>query len=175
MFKRFIPDYHAPSVYDVKVELYHSIGVKNVLIDLDNTLDSYRLFSPSPRALALKENLIASGIKIFIISNNHGPRVTAYANALGVECLHSTRKPFAYKVRRLLKEKNYLPEETMLVGDQLITDVLCAKRAGIRVLLTEKIVEEDQWTTHFNRLLDRPIRRYLKKKGLLKEWVSKND
>jgi uncharacterized protein len=174
MFKRFIPNYHATSVYDVKVEFFLSIGVKNLLIDLDNTLDSYKLFTPSPRAVALKKTLLASGINVFIISNNHGPRVTAYATALGVEYLHSTRKPFAYKVRRLLKEKNYRPEETMLVGDQLITDVLCAKRAGIRVLLTEKIVEEDQWTTHFNRLLDRPIRRYLKKKGLLKEWVNKN-
>jgi len=175
MFKRFIPDYHATSIYDVNVEFYHSIGVKNLLIDLDNTLDSYRLFSPSPRTLALKNKLIAAGINIYIISNNHGPRVTAYANALGVDYLHSTRKPFAYKVKRLLKDKNYVPEETMLVGDQLITDVLCAKRSGIRVMLTEKIVEEDQWTTHFNRLLDRPMRRHLKKKGLLKEWVNKND
>ncbi|MCX5775786.1 MAG: YqeG family HAD IIIA-type phosphatase [Firmicutes bacterium] len=172
MFKRFIPDYHAASVYDVEIQFFLSHGIKNLLIDLDNTLDSYKLFSPSKRAVVLKEKLIAAGINVFIISNNHGPRVTAYATALGVEYLHSTRKPFAYKVKRLLKEKKYRPEETMLVGDQLITDVLCAKRAGIRVLLTEKIVTEDQWTTHFNRLLDRPIRRYLKKKGRLKEWMT---
>jgi len=61
----------------------------------------------------------------------------------------------------------------MLVGDQLITDVLAGRGAHIRVILTEKIVKEDQWTTRFNRLLDYPIRRYLSKKGLLPDWRNK--
>ena len=58
----------------------------------------------------------------------------------------------------------------MLVGDQLMTDTLAAKGAHIRIVLTEKIVKEDQFTTHFNRLLDRPIRKHLKKKGKLLDW-----
>jgi predicted HAD superfamily phosphohydrolase YqeG len=62
--------------------------------------------------------------------------------------------------------------ETMLVGDQLLTDVLVSHRLGIRVLLTEKLVLEDQWTTRFNRLIDAPLRRYIKKKGLLIEWKT---
>ena len=58
----------------------------------------------------------------------------------------------------------------MLVGDQMMTDVLAGKHAGIRVVLTEKIVKEDQFTTHFNRLIDRPIRRHHRKKGNLRNW-----
>ena len=68
---------------------------------------------------------------------------------------------------------NYKPEETMLVGDQLMTDVLAGRGAHIRVMLTEKVVKEDQFTTHFNRLLDRPIRKHLKKKGKLPDWRTK--
>ena len=37
-------------------------------------------------------------------------------------------------------------------------------------ILTDKIVKEDQPTTHFNRLFDRPIRRHLKRKGKLIDW-----
>ena len=77
------------------------------------------------------------------------------------------------KRERFLKEKGIQPEEAMLVGDQLMTDVLAAKGAHIRIILTEKIVKEDQFTTHFNRLLDRPIRRHLKKKGKLPDWRTK--
>jgi predicted HAD superfamily phosphohydrolase YqeG len=51
-----------------------------------------------------------------------------------------------------------------------LTDTFVANRLNIRILLTEKIVKEDQWTTRFNRLIDVPLRRYLKRKHLLKPW-----
>ena len=72
-----------------------------------------------------------------------------------------------------LKEKGVPLENIMFVGDQLVTDVLAAKGAGLRIILTEKIVKEDQFTTHFNRLIDRPIRRHLRKKGKLPDWRTK--
>lgn len=172
MFKSFVPSFHASSIYEVTPEFYTSLGVKNLLIDLDNTLDSYRLYVPSKRAIELVENLKKAGLNLYILSNNHGPRVESYATKIGLPFLHSARKPLAYKVKKVLSDQHFLASETMLVGDQLLTDVMCAKKAGIRVLLTEKIVPEDQWTTHFNRFFDRPIRRLLKKKGLLREWVS---
>ena len=58
----------------------------------------------------------------------------------------------------------------MMVGDQMLTDAGAANKANIRMLLTDKIVKEDQWTTHFNRLFDRPMRRHAAKKGQLKDW-----
>ena len=172
MFTCFVPTYHATSIYEVDPSFYKAVGVKNLLIDLDNTLDSYRLFVPSERAVILLKRLQYEGLNLYILSNNHGPRVASYATKMNLPYLHSARKPFAFKVKKVLSENKFLPSETMLVGDQLMTDVLCAKKAKIRVLLTEKIVTEDQWTTVVNRWFDRPIRRHLKKKGLLKEWVT---
>ena len=54
-----------------------------------------------------------------------------------------------------------------------MTDVIAARGAKIRVVLTEKVVKEDQWTTHINRIFDRPIRRHLRKKGKLVDWRNK--
>ena len=173
MFKRFIPYAHAQSVYEIPVDFYKKQGVKTLLIDLDNTLDSYRLSIPTERAVSLIKSLVETGLNVAVVSNNKGKRVKAYAAAIGCPCMSSTRKPFAYKIKHFLKENNYLPEETMLVGDQLMTDVLAAKGAHIRVILTEKIVKEDQWTTHINRLFDRPIRKHLRKKGRLPDWRTK--
>ena len=173
MFKRFIPFAHAKSIYEIPVDFYQQNGVTLLLIDLDNTLDSYRLYTPTERAVTLIDNLRKANITPVIISNNRGKRVSSYANALGLEYIHSARKPFSGRIKKFLEEKGVPLENIMFVGDQLVTDVLAAKGAGLRIILTEKVVKEDQFTTHFNRLIDRPIRRHLRKKGKLPDWRTK--
>ena len=170
MFKRFIPFAHAQSIYEIPVGFYSKNNVTMLLIDLDNTLDSYRLYEPTERAVQLIEDIKKAGITPVVVSNNRGKRVGTYATALGVEYIYSAHKPFSRRIRNFLKEKGVPVENSMLVGDQMITDVLAAKGARLRVVLTEKIVKEDQWTTHINRLFDRPIRNHLRKKGKLPDW-----
>ena len=173
MFARFIPFAHAQSIYEIPVDFFIKNNVSFLLIDLDNTLDSYRLYEPTERAIKLIDELRKARITPIVVSNNTGKRVGSYANALGLEYISSARKPFSGRLKKFLKEKNISTEQAMFVGDQLITDVLAAKGAHLRVVLTEKIVKEDQFTTHFNRLLDRPIRRHLRKKGKLPDWRTK--
>jgi len=173
MFDRFIPFAHAQSIYEISMDFFLKNNVKYLLIDLDNTLDSYRLYEPTERAVELIKTIKEAGIVPIVVSNNTGKRVGTYANHLGIEFISSARKPFSGRLKKVLKEKGIKPEEAMLVGDQLITDVLAAKGAHLRVVLTEKIVKEDQFTTHFNRLLDRPIRKHLRKKGKLPDWRTK--
>ena len=173
MFARFIPFAHAQSIYEIPVDFFVKNNVSFLLIDLDNTLDSYRLYEPTERAVKLIDELRKAGITPIVVSNNTGKRVSSYANALGLEYISSARKPFSGRLKKFLKEKNISTEQAMFVGDQLITDVLAAKGAHLRVVLTEKIVKEDQFTTHFNRLFDRPIRRHLRKKGKLPDWRTK--
>ena len=161
---------HAKELFEVDPEFFISNNVRVLLIDLDNTLDSYRLYTPTDRSREYIEKLIKAGITPFIISNNKGKRVSSYANALGIDYQHSSGKPFAYKVKKLVKEHGWNVDELMVVGDQMLTDAGMANKANIRMLLTDKIVKEDQWTTHFNRLFDRPMRRHAQKKGQLKDW-----
>ena len=173
MCKRFIPFAHAQSIYEVPSDFFVKNGVSLLLIDLDNTLDSYRLRKPTERAINVIKAIKATGVTPVIVSNNREKRVKGYADEAGVECIFSAHKPFSRRIRNFLKEKGVSSDEVMLVGDQLMTDVLAAKGAHIRVLLSEKVVKEDQWTTHINRLLDRPIRKHLKKKGKLPDWRTK--
>ena len=170
MCKKLIPDYYASSIYEVSPDFYAKNGLKNLLLDLDNTLDSYRSNSPSEQVGQLINDLRAYGYQLVIVSNNKEARVKKYAEILGVPYLPSARKPFAYKFKRLMIKAQFNPLETILIGDQLLTDVLASKRAGIRSLLTEKIVPEDQWTTRINRLFDRPLRRKLKRQNRLLSW-----
>ena len=170
MLKRFIPMAHAKSVFDIEVSYYKKLGIKYLFVDLDNTLDSYKTLKPSARVLSLKEILNKNGIEMIIVSNNTGKRVSTYANALGVKFVPHIGKPFAFGLNKALKELNLKKDEVLVIGDQTVTDISAANGAKMKNVLTDKIVEEDQPTTRFNRLFDKPIRKSLAKKGLLKDW-----
>ena len=161
---------HAKSVFEIEIGFFKQHNVKTLLMDLDNTLDSYRLYEPTERSREFIKKLINAGIQPYIISNNRGKRVSSYANALGIEYMCSSGKPFAFRLKKLIKAKNWNVGELMFVGDQMLTDGGMANKANIRFILTDKIVKEDQWTTHFNRLYDRPMRRIYAKKGKLIDW-----
>ena len=170
MFKNFIPFATAKNIYEIPMDFYKKLGIKTLLMDLDNTLDSYKLFLPTERAINFFKELASNKIRPIIISNNRGKRVSSYANALGVEYLSSASKPLPFKLKKLVKEKGLDLNETLFVGDQMMTDVLATHYAGIRMILTEKIVKEDQWTTHINRIFGKRIRKYLKKRNKLIDW-----
>ena len=110
---------HAKELFEVDPEFFISNNVRILLVDLDNTLDSYRLYTPTDRTREYIEKIMKAGITPFIISNNKGKRVSSYANSLGVEYMHSSGKPFAFKIKRLVKEKGWNVDELMLVGNQI--------------------------------------------------------
>lgn len=170
MLKIFVPTYHATSVYEIPAEFYQKIGIKNIFLDLDNTLVSYKDLHPSRQTVDFFNRLRAAGLRIYLITNNKKTRIESFAEEVELPYMYSTRKPSRKKIRALMLKDGLKPEETILVGDQLLTDVLVGNRLGIKVILTEKIVPEDQWTTRFNRLIDRPIRHYFRKKNRLKDW-----
>lgn len=173
MFKKFIPFAHAKSIYEIDVDFYKRNGVTTLFMDLDNTLDSFKAREPKEETINLVKILKENGINPIIISNNKASRVSGYANLLGVEFLSSARKPFSRKIKKEIAKRGIDKNNVMLVGDQMMTDVLAANGAKIKVVLTEKIVKEDQWTTHINRIFDRPIRKYHRKHNNLIDWRNK--
>ena len=173
MCKLYTPFAHAKSVYEIDVEFFQKIGAQTLLVDLDNTLDSYRTKQPSQRAFDLKDKIESQGLEMIIVSNNRGKRVSHYAEKLGARFISSAGKPFARKLKKRMKELGIDPGRTVMIGDQAVTDVAAGNRCKIRTILTDKIVKEDQPTTHFNRLFDRPIRRYLKRHHKLVDWRNR--
>ena len=170
MLKRFIPFAHAKSIFEIDLSFFQKLGIKYVFADLDNTLDSYKQATPLDKAKQLKADLDKLGIELIIVSNNTGARVHKYSKELGVRHFSSLAKPFSFKLKRIMKTANIKPEDVVMVGDQTVTDISCANGAKIKSILTDKLVEEDQPTTRFNRLFDKPLRKKLQKKNLLKDW-----
>ncbi len=170
MKKKYVPFAHAKSIFDVGEPFFKANGIKVVLCDLDNTLGSVKEKEPSERVFSLVKRMEAWGIRFLICSNNTGGRVGRFASELGIQVASRMMKPLSFRVKAFLKSENINPDEVLLVGDQIMTDVLCANRAGIKSLLTEPISPIDPPWTRFNRIFDKPKRRKLLSEHLVPEW-----
>ena len=170
MIKRKIPFAHAKSIYDVDPAFFRKLGIKVILSDLDNTLDSVHTKTPSEKAKALAAMMEKEGIRFLIVSNNTGKRVKMYARELGVGAVCWMLKPFSFRLKRFLKREGIKKEEVLLIGDQILTDVMAGNGAKIKTLLCDPLVPEDPPWTRFNRIFERPIRRKLNERHLVKEW-----
>lgn len=170
MLKVYKPLIHASSIYNIDIEFFKKLGIKVVFMDLDNTLDGFKTPLPSDRAIKFIETLKVNNIKPIIISNNSGRRVKIYSEALGIEYLPNSGKPFGGRIRKYIQEKGFNKEEIVMIGDQTTTDVAAGNNAGLKTILTDPIVKEDQIRTKFNRIFDKFYRKQLAKNNELIDW-----
>lgn len=170
MRKRNIPFALSSTLFEIGADFYLGHGVKVLLMDLDNTLDPYTVSEPREATLEWKKRMAEAGLRIVILSNNSGKRVSKYAGLLGVECRCFMRKPFSGPLKRFLKEENLSVDEVMLVGDQIQTDVKAANGAGVRCILLDPIDPHEPPWTKFNRIFDKPKRKKIKRLHLAPYW-----
>ena len=129
-----------PSIAHISPKALADRGIKLVLADLDNTLVPYKVPEPTAEVFAWKQALEAEGIQLFLLSNSrkpHRPRI--FAEALGIPYLGHAGKPKLGGYLRAMERMNAAPQEAIMVGDQIFTDILGANRAGIAPLLVEPI------------------------------------
>ena len=75
-----------------------------------------------------------------MLSNNRHPeRPRRFSQALGVPFLGHAGKPKPGGFRRAMEQMGCTPEQTAIVGDQLFTDILGGRNAGVFTLLVEPI------------------------------------
>lgn len=118
----------------------HAKGIRLVLADLDNTLVAYRVTTPPPEVVAWKDALAQTGIQLFILSNSRKPgRAQNFAQALGVPYQGRAGKPRRAGYLAAMERMGAAPRETVMVGDQIFTDILGANNAGVTPLLVRPI------------------------------------
>ena len=64
---------------------------------------------------------------------------------------------------------NIKKEETVVIGDQLLTDVFGGNRGGFHTILVVPVAQTDGMATKFNRMVERRILNWFRKKGML-QW-----
>ena len=110
------------SIFDIEPAALARRGIRLLLADLDNTLAPYGEPEPTQAVRDWAAALGEQGITLFVLSNNRHPeRPRRFSQALGVPFLGHAGK------------------QTAIVGDQLFTNILGGRNAGVFTLLVEPI------------------------------------
>ncbi|MFD1850209.1 YqeG family HAD IIIA-type phosphatase [Oceanobacillus bengalensis] len=165
MLKRFLPNEHVKSIFDIQPEKLKQKGIKGIITDLDNTLVAWDVENATPEVVEWFKLMKENDIQVTIISNNNEERVTIFSEPLGTPFVYSARKPLRRAFKKVQKQMNLNKEELVVIGDQLLTDVLGGNSAGLQTILVVPIVQTDEKITQFNRKIERFILNYLRKKG----------
>ena len=134
-----VPDIKRRDIYELEPKAFIDRGVRLVFLDVDNTIMPYGTSTATPELRDWVKKMSEAGLELFILSNNKGERPKLFAGQLGLEYIGRAQKPKTEKMLAVCREKGYKPGQCALIGDQVYTDILCAKRAGALGVLVRPI------------------------------------
>lgn len=141
MFYKLIPDKYVDNYYDITPHMIKSMGGRAVFVDLDGTLVSKKSENATKEVITWIESIKNAGIEFVLISNNTSARVGEFAKNLDIHNIHSARKPLHIGFKKAVKmiRKDVKPSQIIMIGDQIYTDTLGAKRYGARSIYVDPI------------------------------------
>lgn len=168
----FMPNAYVQSVFDIDIEKLASMGVKGIITDLDNTLVGWDVKEPTERIKEWFSKARELGITITIVSNNNEERVSSFSKDLEVDFIFKARKPMGKAFIKAIKQMNIQAKETVVIGDQMLTDVFGGNRNGLYTIMVVPVKRTDGFVTKFNRLIERRLLNHFRKKGYIK-WEER--
>lgn len=175
MLKWFKPTWMVESIYQITPKQLEKNNIKAVLTDLDNTLIAWDNPEATEESILWIERMKEAGIPVVIMSNNSGDRVSKVAEFLSVDYIPRSMKPSRRGFRQALTRLDLSKEEVLMVGDQVLTDVLGANRYGVQSVLVQPLLDSDAWNTKFNRFLELRVMRLLRKTDPDMKWGDSLD
>lgn len=169
MLKHFLPNEHVKSILDIKPIELKEKGIKGIITDLDNTLVEWDRPNATPQLIKWFDEIRKQNILVTIVSNNNEERVKAFSDPLQIPFIFRARKPMMPAFHKALSKMGIKKEEAVVIGDQLLTDVLGGNRSGFHTILVVPVAQTDGFFTKFNRFAERRLLNWFRKKGML-QW-----
>ncbi len=153
----FLPDEYHDDIYSVDIQQLAQNGVRGFVCDIDNTLEPYETPEPSPRLRAWLRRLEAAGISCSFVSNNDSERVVLFNRSLGFYAHAKSSKPGTKYLKAAMKAMGTTKRDTVMLGDQIFTDVLAGRLAGMYCILVKPIRDKRTPLFRFKRALEKPL------------------
>ncbi len=164
IYKKCIPDLYIKSIAEIPYEQLKKQGKKALLFDLDNTIIDYDQTKLDVKTIEFL-NELEKDFKVLIISNSYHQRVYG---AIGhhFPFVSFARKPLKSGFKKAMKKLGVKSSETVMIGDQLMTDVFGGKRVGCYTILVDAVSRKtDKFLTRFNRGIEKHYLRKIQKKA----------
>lgn len=163
----FMPNDYVQSVFQIDIEKLANSGFKGIITDLDNTLVGLDVKTPTKEIQEWFKKANDLGLTITIVSNNNEKRVSGFSKDLDVDFIFKARKPMGRAFKKAIQHMNIKPEETIVIGDQMLTDVLGGNNNGLYTIMVVPVKKTDGFLTRLNRIIERRLLNYFKRKGYI--------
>lgn len=161
----FRPNMYKKNIFEIDYNKLKEQGITCLIFDLDNTLGLIEHEKcPLKTKKLLKE--LQKDFLILISSNNTKKRIAPYLKDLGIEGVAFSLKPSTKGLRKIKKHYNLNKKEMVMIGDQIVTDILSGNRYKIMTILVDPLGEKDLRITGLNRKIEARIIKYYKKRGM---------
>lgn len=158
------PNFYYKNVQSINLEELDKIGIKGIILDVDNTLIDYKRIMPD----GIKEWVKSAKekkFKVCILSNsNRKDKISKVAEDLDIEYLMCAKKPMKSGYIKALDMLKLPSEKCIAIGDQVFTDVIGANRMKIVSAYVEPINEKEYWYTKWKRPIEAWILNAYKRK-----------
>ncbi len=152
------PDYNVRSLFDIDFKEIKSLGINAVLFDLDSTVMPSKSGEYPDKVKELL-NELKQNFVVAVISNNKNKEYVAKVQSISdFPVIGEANKPSPEVMKKFLKTVNVEPENSVVIGDRPLTDILAGKRLGAKTILVDSITREiENKPTRFVRWLERLV------------------
>ena len=168
MLEKLVPDKYFKSIYDVNYKALKEGGIKCLVFDISNTIESETTSSPSRKVKDLFEDLKEMDFKIILLSNGLKKYVIPFKELLCVDSGYLSFKPLKRKYKKILNIFHYSTHEGAAIGDQLFFDILGANRMHFTSILVNPISADEFAVAKLNRKIENMVINKLTQKDYFK-------
>jgi len=173
LFKILKPKVYVNSVYNIDLKKLKKIKkIKGLIVDLDNTLVAWGEKEVSQRVIDWVREAKKLGLKICIVSNTNSKRVAEFAKIFNIPYHSKYFKPFSIAFNNGLKILDTKKSETVVIGDQIFTDMWGGNKLKLLTILVVPIVKKDSIGTFLHRNLEKIIISFWLRRGIIKKEVG---
>ena len=172
--KYFSPDYFVEKYEFIDVEYMNMHNKKVIISDLDNTLISWDSKKDTKELNRWLKKMKRAGFDIIVVSNNSEERVEEFCKQLNLQYVADAKKPLTHGFKKALSKLNRKPEEAIILGDQVLTDVFGAKSLGVMSVLVKPISKTDAFKTRIDRFFEGIIVQNLTRRKLFPKMKKVN-
>ena len=158
----FKPDEIYSDLQEIDFANYARQGFQLVMLDIDNTLAQHGSSHADEFAREVIRRIQTAGLICWIISNGKKHRIGLYAASIELPFIAMSNKPSRRAFKHVCHVTGVEAKRAIMIGDQLLTDIYGARRAGCYAVLVHPRSEHEAWNVRIKRGIEKPLLRRFK-------------
>ena len=121
-------------------EIKERYGIEGVILDVDDTLR--KDMKDIPKCNQEWIETIREQLKVIVVSNGIDKKMETFFKEREIEYIGFANKPLKKNFLKACEKMNIEPEQVLVIGDSLFSDIYGGKRNNMKTARVEKVEEE---------------------------------